>query len=163
VIYTIQVSSCLFLRILSISRNTRSSWRYIDILWSKTTSLCKKLNIIYNIITCNQQTGKSDSFPNWFFWIVYFFELVQFTSVFTLWRNIYTIILLKYKLIVSLYKTSIYHQEPRVLILCSLICFIIYILTLMNHQVPWFQLKIFFTVLIKKKSSTSWLGWRWVN
>ncbi len=40
-------------------------WRYIEVLWSETIGLCKKLNIIYNIITCNkepQATGKYDSF-----------------------------------------------------------------------------------------------------
>ncbi len=30
--------------------NTRGSWRYIEVSWSETISLCKKPNIIYNII-----------------------------------------------------------------------------------------------------------------
>ncbi len=37
----------------------------IEVLWSETIGLCKKLNIIYNIITCNpetQATGESDMF-----------------------------------------------------------------------------------------------------
>ncbi len=35
--------------------NTCGSWRNIEILWGKTISLwlCKKLNIIYDIIICN--------------------------------------------------------------------------------------------------------------
>ncbi len=46
--------------------NTRGSWRYIEFLWCETIGLCKKLNIIYNIINflCNsepQAAGKSDS------------------------------------------------------------------------------------------------------
>ncbi len=35
--------------------NTRGSWQYIKILWSKTIGVCKKLNINYNIITCNPE------------------------------------------------------------------------------------------------------------
>ncbi len=44
--------------------NTHSCSWYIEVLWSKTISLCKKLNIIYNTITCNPepQTGKYDYF-----------------------------------------------------------------------------------------------------
>ncbi len=30
--------------------NPRGFWQYIAILWSKTISLCKKLNVIYNIM-----------------------------------------------------------------------------------------------------------------
>ncbi len=33
--------------------NTHSFWWYTEILWSETIGLCKKLNIIYNIITPN--------------------------------------------------------------------------------------------------------------
>ncbi len=33
--------------------NTHGSWRNIEVLWSETFGLCKKLNINYNIITCN--------------------------------------------------------------------------------------------------------------
>ncbi len=35
----------------------------IEVLWSETIGLCKKLNIIYNVITCNpesQATGEPD-------------------------------------------------------------------------------------------------------
>ncbi len=35
--------------------NTRCSWQHIEVLWSKTISLCKKLNIIYYRITCNPE------------------------------------------------------------------------------------------------------------
>ncbi len=35
--------------------NPCGSWWYIKVLWSKTITLCKKLNIIYNIITCNPE------------------------------------------------------------------------------------------------------------
>ncbi len=35
--------------------NPRDSWWYIEVLWSETISLCKKLNIIYYIITCNPE------------------------------------------------------------------------------------------------------------
>ncbi len=35
--------------------NARGSWWYIDVLWIETTGLCKKLNIINNIITCNPE------------------------------------------------------------------------------------------------------------
>ncbi len=45
--------------------NTRGSWQYIEVLWSETIGLCKKLNIIYNIITCNPEpraTRKSNYF-----------------------------------------------------------------------------------------------------
>ncbi len=56
--------------------NTSDSWRYIEVLWSETISLCKKLNIIYSIITCNPepQTNSLEWCPvheqillNWFF------------------------------------------------------------------------------------------------
>ncbi len=43
--------------------NTRDSWRYIEVLWSETIGLCKKLNIIYNIITCNPEPQKNG--PKW--------------------------------------------------------------------------------------------------
>ncbi len=35
--------------------NTCGSWRYIEVLWSETIRLWKKLHIIYNIITCNTE------------------------------------------------------------------------------------------------------------
>ncbi len=35
--------------------NTHGSWWYIEVLWSEMINLCKKLNIIYNIITCNPE------------------------------------------------------------------------------------------------------------
>ncbi len=35
--------------------NTPGFWWYIEFLWSETIGLCKKLNIIYNIITCNPE------------------------------------------------------------------------------------------------------------
>lgn len=35
--------------------NLRGSWQYIEVLLSETTGLCKKLNIIYDNITCNPQ------------------------------------------------------------------------------------------------------------
>ncbi len=31
--------------------NTRGSWWYIEVLWSEVIGLCKKLKIIYDIIT----------------------------------------------------------------------------------------------------------------
>ncbi len=58
---------------------------------------------------------------------------------------------------VSLHKTSIYHQDPRVLILSYLyMLFLTQVpvaidLHFMNHHEPLFQLKIFFTGLLKKK------------
>ncbi len=62
----------------------------IEVLWSETIGLCKKLNIIYNIITCNtetQATGESDMFftPQtgsfWFFQtLVCFNEVVPKTD-----------------------------------------------------------------------------------
>ncbi len=36
--------------------NTHGSWRCTYVLWSKMIGLCKKLNIIYNIITCNPKS-----------------------------------------------------------------------------------------------------------
>ncbi len=33
--------------------NNHGSWRYIEVLWSKSIGPCKKLNIIHNIIACN--------------------------------------------------------------------------------------------------------------
>ncbi len=45
--------------------NTCDSWRYKEVLWSESIDLCKKLNIIYDIITCNpepQTKEESDSF-----------------------------------------------------------------------------------------------------
>ncbi len=36
-------------------RITHGSWRYIEVFWSETIGLCKKLNIICNIITCNPE------------------------------------------------------------------------------------------------------------
>ncbi len=60
--------------------------------------------------------------------------------------------------IVSLHETSrIYPQESGVLILCCLICFfysecaVAAELHFMNHHGPQFHLKLFFTVLLKKK------------
>ncbi len=35
--------------------NTHGSWLYFEVLWSETIGLCKKLNIIYYIITCNPE------------------------------------------------------------------------------------------------------------
>ncbi len=59
--------------------NTRGFWWYIEVLWSETIGLSKKLNIIYNI-TCNP--GESWFFlANWFFRTVCFNELVQFTRL----------------------------------------------------------------------------------
>ncbi len=42
--------------------------RYIEVLWSKTISLCKKLNIIYNTIACNPE--------NYFQWTGSFGQIV---------------------------------------------------------------------------------------
>ncbi len=60
--------------------NPCASWRHTEVFWSKTISLCKKLNFIYNIITCNQSlrpTLQSDvRFVNEsFFWTDSFSEL----------------------------------------------------------------------------------------
>ncbi len=60
--------------------NTYVSWWYtIEVLWSKTIGLCRKLNIIYNIITCNPQAnGDIWLFSmSWFFQTVCFNELVN--------------------------------------------------------------------------------------
>ncbi len=35
--------------------NTLGSWQYIEVLWSEKIGLCKKLNVIYYIITCNPE------------------------------------------------------------------------------------------------------------
>ncbi len=43
------------------SRNT--SWRHIKVLWSETIGLCKKLNVIYSIITCNPKPQANG--PEW--------------------------------------------------------------------------------------------------
>ncbi len=43
--------------------NPRGSWLYIEVLWSETIGLCKKLNIIYNIITCNPEPQANS--PEW--------------------------------------------------------------------------------------------------
>ncbi len=40
-----------------------NSWRYVEVLWSKMTGLCKKRIIIYNIITCNPEPQAKD--PVW--------------------------------------------------------------------------------------------------
>ncbi len=45
--------------------NTRGSWWYIEVLWREMISLCKKLNIIYNIITCNPEPQADGEI--WFF------------------------------------------------------------------------------------------------
>jgi len=42
--------------------NIYGSWRYIEILWSEAIGLCMKLNIIYNIITCNPEPEANESF-----------------------------------------------------------------------------------------------------
>ncbi len=47
VIHKMQASGCMI--------NTCGSWRYIQVLWSKTIGLCKKLNIIYNTNICNTE------------------------------------------------------------------------------------------------------------
>ncbi len=54
------VSSCTFLskkinHIKEHKMTTCGSWRYIRALWSEIISLCKKLNIIYNIIAGNPE------------------------------------------------------------------------------------------------------------
>ncbi len=50
--------------------NPCGSWWYIEVFWRETIGLWKKLNIIYNIITCNpepQTNGEIRFFPtNWF-------------------------------------------------------------------------------------------------
>ncbi len=43
--------------------NIHGSCRYIEILWSETIDLFKKLNIIYNIITCNPEPQANG--PEW--------------------------------------------------------------------------------------------------
>ncbi len=63
--------------------NTHESWRYIEVLWSETISLCKKMNISYNIITCNpepQANGLEWSLVR--DWIIL---LNQFSSVHQIW------------------------------------------------------------------------------
>ncbi len=42
--------------------NPRGSWLLTEVLWSET-ELCKKLNIIYNIITCNPEPQANG--PEW--------------------------------------------------------------------------------------------------
>ncbi len=42
--------------------NTHGSWQYIEVLWSKTIGLCKKLNIIHNIIACNPEPHTAQTF-----------------------------------------------------------------------------------------------------
>ncbi len=63
---------------------TYGSWWYIEVLWSEMIGLCKKLNIIYNIITWNpepQANWEMGFFSaNWIFWRVCFNELVQKTD-----------------------------------------------------------------------------------
>ncbi len=43
--------------------NSRGSWRYIEVLWNETIALCKKMNIISNIITCNPNPQTNS--PQW--------------------------------------------------------------------------------------------------
>ncbi len=43
--------------------NTSGSWWYIEVLWSKIIILCKKLKMIYNIITCNPEPQANG--PEW--------------------------------------------------------------------------------------------------
>ncbi len=66
--------------------NTCGSWRYIEVLWSETIGLCKKLNIISSIITCNpepQANGEVQLFSaNWFFQPIPFNKLVPITDSF---------------------------------------------------------------------------------
>ncbi len=67
-----------------------------------------------------------------------------------------------HRLNVSL-KTSLYCQE--IILCCLILCFFFFFLLsnngiavdmyFMNHRGPWFQLKIFFTVLLKKMSAES--------
>ncbi len=67
--------------------NTLFSCQYIEALWSEKISLCKILNIICNIITCNSEPQANREIwlfsSNWFFRTVCINELVQFTSSFT--------------------------------------------------------------------------------
>ncbi len=56
--------------------NTHGSWRYIKVLWSETISLCKKLDIIYSIITCNPEHQTNGEI--WFSSTNLFFQTVQF-------------------------------------------------------------------------------------
>ncbi len=48
-------SMCVAFFVRQDQMNTRGSWWYIEVLWSEIIGLCKKLNIIYNIITCNPE------------------------------------------------------------------------------------------------------------
>ncbi len=41
--------------------NTHGSWRYTEVLWRNMIGLCKKLNIIFNIITCNPELQSDGS------------------------------------------------------------------------------------------------------
>ncbi len=65
--------------------NTRGSWQYFEVLWSKTIGLCKKLNIIYNIITCNPEPQANGKI--WFFSVSWFFQTLRFTRYFTQSHN----------------------------------------------------------------------------
>ncbi len=67
--------------------NTCGSWWYIKVLWSKTIGLCKKLNIIYNIVTCSSepQVNIPEWRPvnKWIFFMNRFFLWTGWTS----WPN----------------------------------------------------------------------------
>ncbi len=58
-IYKMHVNSYRFLRMKKTIKehkmNTHGSWRYAEVLWRNMISLCKKLKIIFNIITCNPE------------------------------------------------------------------------------------------------------------
>ncbi len=58
-IYKMHVNSYRFLRMKKTIKehkmNTHGSWRYAEVLWRNMIGLCKKLKIIFNIITCNPE------------------------------------------------------------------------------------------------------------
>ncbi len=70
-----QISSYRHLRVkkcIYTATQNYFSWWYIEVLWSETISLCKKLNIICNIIICNPEPQANGEirffFVNWFIW-----------------------------------------------------------------------------------------------
>ncbi len=70
--------------------NPCGTWQYIEVWWSETIGLCKKLNIIYNIINCNPepQANSLEERPvyklifllNRFFLVNYLKRLRQFAA-----------------------------------------------------------------------------------
>ncbi len=54
--------------------NTCDSWWYIEVLWSWTIGLCKKLNIIYYIITCNPELQNQIRHYSGSFWVLSDFQ-----------------------------------------------------------------------------------------